>query len=310
VLIDSNIARKREVTVLIHAPATDQPAQPIDSQAKTQALADAVTAAGYAPTLQGTQPWRWRLGDNQLDLFEDRERVRQIDVADSRLALLSCGAALHHAFISLAADGWHAIVSRLPTGEHPDHIARIRLDHRIPVQPAATQDLQNLARRRKGAGSAFDVPIDADKLRSLSKAVESEGALLQVLRPNEVLDLVIAAQHTPHSHTDAALEHNLLARSQDRTVRLAVLFGRQERRLDWLRAGEALSALWTTATELGLSVKPLCGAAETEATRAVMSRRVPARSYPYLLLRFATLGPDATATTTTDRNTGPRFTRA
>jgi hypothetical protein len=267
------------------ASAADTPAQPIDSQA----LADAVAAAGHAPILQGTRPWRWRQGDNRIDLVDGREHIRHIDVADSRLALLSCGAALHHALVSLSADGWHALVSRLPDGQHPGHLAEVRLGHRIPIQPSAAQRLRTITARPGETGPAVTVPVDADKLRSLTSAVRDGGARLQLLRPDEVLDLVIAARHHPPTGAAAAPETDLLARSQDRTVRLAVLYGVQERRLDWLRAGEALSAVWTAATGLGLSVLPLHGAGEMAAAGEVMRRRRTGHCYPYLLLRFATV---------------------
>jgi nitroreductase len=288
-----------------HPSATNSVPQPVADPAETQALADAASAAGHAPSLHGVQPWRWTLSSDELNLFVDHGHTPQVAAGGSLLPLLDCGVALHHAFISLAADGWHAIVSRLPATEHPDHLAQIRLDHPIPVEPAARQRLRAVVLRHADRRPALSVPVDADKLRSLTAAVESEGARLQLLRPDEVLDLVVTAHQSPRLDSprrpkDQAPEagtggeelagNTLLAQSQARTARFAVLHGPQNRRLDWLRAGEALSAAWLTATALGLSVLPLPSAVEMAATREVMRRRLPGTGYPYLLVRFATLG--------------------
>ncbi len=90
-------------------------------------LAEAVAAAGYAPSVHNTQPWRWRLSQGTLDLFADRSRQLQIADAQVRLLTMSCGAALHHLRFALAADGWTALVQRMPAPAEPDHLVRVSL---------------------------------------------------------------------------------------------------------------------------------------------------------------------------------------
>ena len=91
---------------------TDSSVHPIDTQAEaqavTQALTEAATTAGHAPSIHNTQPWRWRLTADQMDLYVERSRVLEVTDPDTRLATLSCGAALHHARVGLAARGWRA----------------------------------------------------------------------------------------------------------------------------------------------------------------------------------------------------------
>src|SRR6476469_370705 len=84
------------------------------AQAIDHALTEAATAAGYAPSIHNTQPWRWRLAGHTLELFTDRSRVLAVTDPDARLATLSCGVALHHARMSLAAQGWQATTTRMP----------------------------------------------------------------------------------------------------------------------------------------------------------------------------------------------------
>jgi len=102
-------------------------------------LAEAAEVAGYAPSVHNTQPWRWRVSGDHMDLFADRER--QLAVADpqGRLLTISCGAALHHTVVALAAEGWQAKVRRL---DGPDHLARITLGPHAEVTPEAMRHLQ------------------------------------------------------------------------------------------------------------------------------------------------------------------------
>jgi len=60
---------------------------------------------------------------------------------------------------------------------------------------------------------------------------------------------------------------------------------------DWLRAGEALSAAWLTATEHGDSVLPLCAPAQMLSTRQALQRMVAGIAYPFLMLRLGVIDP-------------------
>jgi hypothetical protein len=96
---------------------TNASTPPVEAQARTQALYDAASTAGYAPSIHNTQPWHWRLDGDELELSVDRRRTLEFTDPVDRLAILSCGAALHQASVSLAADGWHAAVTRLPNSD-------------------------------------------------------------------------------------------------------------------------------------------------------------------------------------------------
>ncbi len=57
-------------------------------------VAFVLATAGRAPSLHNTQPWRFRVRGNGLDLYADPDRrLRAID-PDGREMLISCGAAL------------------------------------------------------------------------------------------------------------------------------------------------------------------------------------------------------------------------
>lgn len=182
----------------------DAPTRAVDARAVTQALDDATAAAGHAPSIHNTQPWHWRLHGNELDLSVDGRRTLDVSDPDGRLAVLSCGAALHHAFVSLAADGWHATVTRLPHSAQPGHLATVRVDGRIPIEPAVVRQLQTIKLRHTDRRPISAAHLDADKLRSIIAAAESQGSSLQLLRPDQVFDLAAAANTAERTETGEA----------------------------------------------------------------------------------------------------------
>jgi hypothetical protein len=56
----------------------------------------------------------------------------------------------------------------------------------------------------------------------------------------------------------------------DRAAAYAVLWGEEDAAPAWLRAGEALSAVWLAAIERGLALLPLSSVVEVESTRATL----------------------------------------
>jgi nitroreductase len=70
----------------------------------------------------------------------------------------------------------------------------------------------------------------------------------------------------------------------DRSASYLVLHGDSDDELAWLRAGEALSALWLTATALGLSVLPFSAPIELVGPRSRLARSF-GLDYPYLAVR-------------------------
>ncbi|AKK30460.1 NAD(P)H nitroreductase [Mycobacterium sp. EPa45] len=91
--------------------------------------------AGRAPSIHNTQPWQWRVGPHSLNLYSRLElRLPHTD-PDGRDLIVSCGAALHHATVALAALGWRTTVHRTPNPDDPEHLASLQV-HRGP--PADT----------------------------------------------------------------------------------------------------------------------------------------------------------------------------
>ena len=91
---------------------------------ETEVIEDAVRTACRAPSLHNSQPWQWAFNRGQLRLFLDPSRVLDTDQS-AREALISCGAALDHLRVAMAAAGWQSQIDRLPDPNSPNHLASI-----------------------------------------------------------------------------------------------------------------------------------------------------------------------------------------
>ncbi|WP_137811982.1 Acg family FMN-binding oxidoreductase [Gandjariella thermophila] len=143
-------------------------------------LASAVALATRAPSLHNTQPWRWRLGRGTLSLYADRGRRLPATDPYGHELLLSCGAALHHLRLALAAAGWAPVVHRIPDRSDPELLATVRCQPREPtdrdVALAAAIRARRTDRRRYGA---WQVP--PRMLARLAEAAAEQGVVLRAV---------------------------------------------------------------------------------------------------------------------------------
>jgi hypothetical protein len=91
----------------------------------TEVIRDAVRLACRAPSLHNSQPWRWVVEGDTLQLFVDPDRVVRSTDTSGREALMACGAVLDHFRVAMAAAGYTANVDRFPNPNNRLHVASI-----------------------------------------------------------------------------------------------------------------------------------------------------------------------------------------
>jgi hypothetical protein len=87
----------------------------------------------------------------------------------------------------------------------------------------------------------------------------------------------------------------------DNAATYVIMYGLAEQPRSWLRAGEALSAIWLTATEHMIALLPLSAAVESPATRQELHRVLAGLGYPYLALRLGIADPNLPTAARTPR---------
>jgi nitroreductase len=298
-----------------------------------EALAKAAAVAGSAPSIHNTQPWRWRTRPGALELWAEHSRRLSVTDPDGRMLTISCGAALHHVRVALAAQGYLPDVRPFPDPAHPDHLAQVRIAARVAVTPAAMRLFHTISIRHTDRRPVTAEPVDEPSLRAIVTAVEAEGMSLHALRHEQVVELaalVARAQdvegadqawraevahwvggtrpagsgvpdpNIPASTPQTTVPERDFGRygtlpvnaEHDTAATYAILYGDEDTPPAWLRAGQAMSAGWLTASEQGVSVMPLSAPVEVPATRQALRGLVSGLGFPYLVLRLGRADPE------------------
>lgn len=294
-------------------------------------LPDAVTlrtALGLAiraPSVHNIQPWQWRVGTDSLHLYADPARRLMYTDPDGRDVLVSCGAALNHCVVALAALGWRSKIRRLPNPDEPLHLAAIevyphaadevditlaaaiprrRTDRRIfSSWPVAHGDISIMGVRAARMGVAMrHVEPSVDLRAALAQAVWQHigdaGYLDELTRwsGRYATATGVPAFNVPESEPHSPIPGRIFAgtalaqpaeapAADDHSVLLA-LGSAQDDDLARLRVGEATSLVLLSATGLGLASCPVTEPLEVPKARAVIrADAFEDREFPQMLLR-------------------------
>jgi len=159
-----------------------------DSEILTAAARDALNA----PSALNTQPWTWCVRGDVLELYSDRDRQLVVADPDGRLLLLSCGIALHHARVSLAAAGHTPTVRMLAESFDDNVLATVELGQPRPVSTEDRAIREAIFRRHTDRRPFGNRPVSEDMLTALESAAEAEGAWLHIIRLGQMPMLAVA----------------------------------------------------------------------------------------------------------------------
>ncbi|BBX74438.1 NAD(P)H nitroreductase [Mycobacterium shinjukuense] len=291
----------------------------------TGTLQTVLTLATRAPSIHNTQPWRWRVNAASLDLFSEPELQLRSTDPDGRDLIISCGVALHHCVVALAAMGWQARVNRFPDPDDPRHLATVEAQRHTPDQadialaaaiprrrtdrraysswPVAGGDIALMAARAARCGVMLRQVDAVDRMKAIvAQAVRDHIGSDEYLRELTAWSgrygsvAGIPARNVPPPDPSAPIPGRVfagpglaqpagVAPAEDNAAILA-LGTEEDDRLSRLRAGEATSVVLLTATAMGLACCPITEPLEIPDTRdAVRADVFGASGYPQMLLR-------------------------
>lgn len=292
-----------------------------------------LTSANRAPSVHNSQPWHWRVGPQRLSLHADSTRHLPHTDPDRRDLLLSCGAALHHCTVALAAAGWHATVRRMPDPDDRNHLADIEVVPQIP-DDLDTMLAAAIPDRRTDRRTYSSWPVPWGDIALMGARAARAGVMLRQIDLLPRLNAIVAesmarhagdpdylaelsawsgrhgsvagvpASNTPYPERDARIPSRVFAGpalrqpprtppARDNAVVIA-LGTADDDDLARLRAGEATSLVLLSATALGLASCPVSEPLEIAETREAVRADVFGESgYPQMLIRVGWAAVDA-----------------
>lgn len=175
----------------------------------TPALTDCLSAAGAAPSIHNTQPWRFDVHDEQIDVYADR--LRQLDVLDpsGREMFISVGAAVLNLRVAVLAHGRLAVFQPFPDPTRPDLAARVSVDRPESAPYIARQLAWAISQRHTNRHPFTSEAIPEEVQTELAAAAEIEGADLFFADPplsHAILSTVRTAHTRQRADADYVLE--------------------------------------------------------------------------------------------------------
>ncbi|MFC5822120.1 Acg family FMN-binding oxidoreductase [Nonomuraea harbinensis] len=302
----------------------------------TLAVRRLLVAAGQAPSVLNTQPWRFRVGEGQvIDLLADWDRWLPVSDPRGRCLHVSCGAALYNLRIAARAAGRRPVVRLLPDAPRASEVlARVDLSTRQSAAGEARRLYELISRRRTSRAPYDPRPVPPRVLAELRAAASAERARFLYLdrrSADDLLDYAAIAQDQLATQRDYLDELASWTNRQglpayvegpqaigevdpvrdfghrggearfEPQPQLAVLTTAGDEPGDWLRAGQALQRVLLVAAGYDISASFLNQPLDLRDMRRHTDPR-HRRGHPQMIMRlgFGPLVPRAPRRPATD----------
>ncbi|MFI5717120.1 Acg family FMN-binding oxidoreductase [Nocardia sp. NPDC051750] len=304
----------------------------------------ALSLARRAPSVHNTQPWRLVFDGHRLQLYADTYRRLSSADPQGRQLIISCGALLDHIRTAFAAAGWWTEVIRLPdtARDHLAEIefapardvsdttrARAaaidrRYTDRLPMLPPRDWEQVEPVLRTVAAAHEVSVDVLEGSARLRLAAASARSAALREYDPQYLNELHwwagndSPADGVPLSALVSAAElaqvgvgrafptapPSLRRGELTDASQLLVIGSAADGPLQWLRSGEALSAVLLECTAAGLTTCPLTHITEIPVSRRAIANLVPGPAEPQVVVRVGTAPATAAQPPTPRRPVG------
>jgi nitroreductase len=261
-----------------------------------------------APSSHNLQPWRFRVGEDRIDLFADLERWKPM--AGRRELHLALGAALENLLLAAEHFGFRHDVAYFPDPSNEDWVARVCL--KVDVDRHQPSLFAAIPRRRTNRRQYSGELIDSGLLSDLAVVAWDSGVWAWTAtgadERTRIGELVARGDHVeldlprPLSGIGrfAATRMGLGARVAQRdaglvesAAALLVVITKDDSALSQLRAGRAMERVWLLATQFGMALQPMNQPLNSPELRAGLAELIGAGdSAPQYLFRIGYAHPE------------------
>lgn len=266
--------------------------------------------ATMAPSRHNAQPWRFRLGEDRIDVFADPVRWRPISGEGRRELYLSVGAALENLLLAAEHFGYSHDVLYFPDSADPDCVARVCLKADAGRhQPSL---FAAIPRRRTNRGPYTGEAVDAGLLSDLAVIAWDSGVWAWTSTDaDERHDIAALVARGNRVEFDLPRPLSGLGRFAATRMRLGQRLARREAELvegagallavvtkddepiSQLRAGRAVERVWLLATQFGMALQPISQPLEIPELRSELAVLIGAgECRPQHLFRLGYAHPD------------------
>lgn len=140
-----------------------------------------IRAAGTAPSMHNTQPWRFEINGPVIDVILDVDRSLPAEDQSGRLILIGLGAATFNLRVAAATLGFETTFATEPDPDRPDIVTRVFLGSRQTPAPPLASLYGELGRRHTYRGPMTSVTVPALVRELVIAAARCEGADLSWL---------------------------------------------------------------------------------------------------------------------------------
>jgi nitroreductase len=212
-----------------------------------------IATAARAPSVHNSQPWRFQVAEDAIELLSDPGRRTGTDDS-GREMLISCGAALFGLRLAMRSLGFQPVVELLPDPAQLRLLARVRPGRWrcVPMNALEVRMLAAVPRLHTHRGAFEPGPLPAGLLPGLQNDAFVEGTELALVPP----------------------------------AATAMLLTKGDRRADWLHAGQALHRMLLHAASewvfASLYTQPL----EDPVTRTLIPGQLGIAGHSQMILQF------------------------
>ena len=161
-----------------------------DAQLTRKQIEVLVAAAGAAPSMHNTQPWRFDVTGNVIDVLLDPDRMLPVEDPTGRATRIALGAAVFNLRVAAAHLGFDSWFGFLPAGPSAQLMARVVVAPSVAAVPPLGLLYAEIERRHTVRTPARTVEIPTGVRIELERVALAEGADLHWLA-DESLDPVL-----------------------------------------------------------------------------------------------------------------------